>query len=163
MTTNSTKRACGGCTLCCFTYDVRDDGKQITRSFDWCTHCDIGLGCKIHETTQPSVCAQWLCAWRDGLGSDDERPDKTGVVPEWRYTRQGKTLVLIGSTSDSLESDYARNLTKTYAKRRVPIIHMHPDGRKYFVYEQDVLVDADVAMSAKREKVGILFVDTTAS
>lgn len=52
-------RSCAGCTMCCKLLDIPELQKPALR---WCTHCDIGTGCKIYET-RPAPCAAFACAY----------------------------------------------------------------------------------------------------
>lgn len=53
-------RDCGACNLCCKYFEVKDTTKQ----YEWCEHCNISVGCKIHET-KPKQCKDFDCMWRD--------------------------------------------------------------------------------------------------
>lgn len=77
-------RACAGCTACCFTHGVGEINKY---EFSDCTNCEVGVGCKIYAS-RPRACGQFHCLWLTGdVGTDEERPDKLGIVCSPIYTR----------------------------------------------------------------------------
>jgi hypothetical protein len=74
--------ACGTCTACCRIFSISELNKPAGK---WCTHCDIGKGCRIYKD-RPVTCVTFKCLW---LYSQDEgndpfpeelRPDKCKVV-----------------------------------------------------------------------------------
>lgn len=156
----STRRACGGCTSCCFTHDVSTSDELFKEPNEWCTHCAVGHGCGIYENGRLLVCKNWQCAWLEGMGTESERPDKTRVVIDWKYTRFGKTFVMAGTTPEALFSDYARRLTVEHAKRRIPVLHAHTDGRKQLVFTEGAVLKTSTRQNAERQGIEIVFVST---
>lgn len=73
-------RSCGGCTACCFTHSVARDGRPVTPMFEWCGHCEQGVGCSIYAE-RPYSCSVYRCAWllQKELG-EDKRPDRWGII-----------------------------------------------------------------------------------
>ena len=70
-------RSCEGCTLCCKLIAVREFDKP--RGV-WCTHCDIGRGCKIHGT-HPDNCRSFLCSYLLNPALDERwKPAKSKLV-----------------------------------------------------------------------------------
>lgn len=72
-------RACNGCTACCFTHGVEELNKPV---LSLCSQCDAGTGCRIY-TSRPPSCAGFLCGWREGMGEEEDRPDKIGISWSW--------------------------------------------------------------------------------
>jgi len=70
------KRSCGRCTMCCYVFEV---AAVPTRGYEWCKHCAVGVGCRIYAA-RPPECASFYCLWRMGFGTDEDRPDRHGVV-----------------------------------------------------------------------------------
>lgn len=76
-------RTCGECTVCCTYLKIRGLDKPgltpcgflIEPSPDGHT----GKGCSVY-TTKPDVCSGYRCAWLDGHGEEDDRPDKSGML-----------------------------------------------------------------------------------
>lgn len=85
-----TNRECGECIVCCV-YPTVDDPSFSKPPM---THCEnLSLpgpvekdtvfytgascrNCKIHSS-QPKVCREYLCSWRQGYGDEGDRPDKS--------------------------------------------------------------------------------------
>lgn len=139
-----TRRSCGECTLCCFTHGVKSEGEILTRFYEWCRHCHIGAGCAIYAD-RPLACARWKCAWLEGEGAEDDRPDKTSIVLTWKYTRLKKTLSMAASTPEALNSEYGQRVAREYAKTGYPVLREDVAGRKELVVARGFpLTDADV-------------------
>lgn len=68
-------RACGGCTLCCTALAVPELNKPNGVP---CVHL-TPEGCGIYED-RPESCRVFQCAWLQGAGPRDTRPDRTGGV-----------------------------------------------------------------------------------
>ena len=75
-------RSCGECTACCKTHWIESLKKP---SGKWCGNCTPGKGCTIYAT-RPGECVEYTCAWLDGVGTEDQRPDKVGVVIDCMWT-----------------------------------------------------------------------------
>lgn len=68
-------RSCGDCQACCTVMGVTELAKP---QGERCRHLEVG-GCGIYGS-RPESCRDFHCLWRMGLGHQDERPDKTGLV-----------------------------------------------------------------------------------
>jgi len=100
-------RSCGECTTCCNTTAVLALNKP---EHQWCTHCDIGKGCKIYET-RPSGCKDFYCDWLKGVGEEDQRPDKTGIVAfRAGNVKSGGLYCIAEMEHGQLDTPYARRL-----------------------------------------------------
>mgnify|MGYP001572042826 CR=1 FL=1 len=69
-------RECGGCTACCFAFDVKELGKP---SGTICQNARPGMGCGIYET-RCETCHMFRCVWLNGFGRHMERPDRVGYL-----------------------------------------------------------------------------------
>ena len=70
-------RPCDGCTMCCKVMGIAALNKP--RGI-WCTHCQRGVGCRIHEK-RPEECRSFACLWLvDGRLGPEWRPDKSRLV-----------------------------------------------------------------------------------
>ncbi len=70
-------RSCGGCTMCCKLLHIEALDKPRSQ---WCTHCDIGAGCKIYEE-RPSECRDFHCGFlTDANFGDHWRPARSKMV-----------------------------------------------------------------------------------
>ena len=87
-------RSCGECDLCCIVHGV----PGTTEAGERCPLMRSGTVSVLHpdgETThhpqrgcmmytgRPRMCATWFCAWLLGLGTEDDRPDRIGVIPDF--------------------------------------------------------------------------------
>ena len=68
------KRECGSCNFCCKLVPIPALKKD---SNEWCSHCDIGVGCKIYKD-RPLDCQAFSCAYAMGMTSEKFKPDKVG-------------------------------------------------------------------------------------
>ena len=93
-------RECGDCDLCCTVAGVpgctvAGERCQFLKSgtvtlikpvigeggVDFKTTYHPKKGCSIYDK-RPRMCRTWFCGWRLGIGDDDDRPDKTGIIPD---------------------------------------------------------------------------------
>jgi hypothetical protein len=84
------QRACGSCSLCCRVLGVAELDKPEGA---WCQHCTKSAGCAIFgQAERPLPCRTWTCAWLDGAGTPDDRPDRSGwIVDEHQQTADDGT------------------------------------------------------------------------
>lgn len=52
-------RSCGSCTLCCKVLSIDELQKPQGK---WCTHCNVGKGCKVYEE-RPTECSSFHCGY----------------------------------------------------------------------------------------------------
>lgn len=69
-------RPCGECSACCTTLEVP---AAQTKVGETCQHVAPGCGCSIYAS-RPKDCREYACAWKLGLGSQEQRPDKVGFT-----------------------------------------------------------------------------------
>lgn len=84
---------CGSCTACCRVYAIPALDK---RAGDWCTHCDVGVGCRIYAD-RPPACHDFKCLW---LQSQERENPAERLAPELRPDRC--KVVLCPSTNPSI-------------------------------------------------------------
>lgn len=71
------EKQCGKCNLCCKLMVIPDLDKPNNV---WCTHCEIGKGCRIYET-RPQMCRDFYCHYiMDRALGDDWHPARTHFV-----------------------------------------------------------------------------------
>ena len=94
-------RQCGDCTACCFTPEIRAINKKTQ---EWCPDCEIGIGCKRYDS-RPHDCRRFCCLWLYGHGTEDDRPDKLGIVQYAEINSFGDRQVTVTEyTSGALRS-----------------------------------------------------------
>ena len=71
---NLKRRECGDCNLCCKLTSI-DFMEPRKPSYQWCKHCDIGVGCKIYKT-RPQGCKDFLCLYLGGV--TNLKPNRCG-------------------------------------------------------------------------------------
>jgi hypothetical protein len=70
-------RSCGSCTMCCKVLGITELAKPVGK---WCSHCDIGKGCKIYDV-RPQECQTFHCLWlTDNRLADHWKPDRSRMV-----------------------------------------------------------------------------------
>jgi hypothetical protein len=78
----SLTRQCGSCSMCC-TVPLVDEGTFYKAPYTKCKHqgqSETG-SCGIFNTDErPNTCKKFDCAWRRGFGTDEDRPDKSGLM-----------------------------------------------------------------------------------
>ena len=93
-------RQCGGCDVCCFVGGVPELPKEPHAR---CPH--QGGGCGIHASeNRPKVCGAFQCAWLRGIGPDDARPDKVGVMFSINRTERGNIGFAVETAPDALRT-----------------------------------------------------------
>ena len=70
------ERECGSCTLCCKLLGVDEISKP---QGEWCSHCNIGVGCKIYRD-RPNECKNFTCMWIAELLPLEMKPNEVGAV-----------------------------------------------------------------------------------
>jgi hypothetical protein len=80
-------RSCDGCTLCCRVLEAVTLEKPMGVL---CAQCDVGKGCRIHET-RPEECRNYHCGWLiDGSLGDEWRPETAHIIIT--YDLEGRRL-----------------------------------------------------------------------
>ena len=75
---HGTERSCGTCVECCTAAGVDETAKPAGVR---CPALRLGKpGCGVHGTPQqPESCVSFRCLWLQGVGANDQRPDRVGV------------------------------------------------------------------------------------
>ena len=108
------KRECGDCNLCCKLPGMKFM-KPPKPSYQWCNHCDIGVGCKIYKT-RPQNCKDFICLYLGGL--TNLKPNRCGFfIYQERKDSKDKKILTIMSEEHILD-------------KVVDAILNDPDGRK---------------------------------
>lgn len=71
------ERRCGECRACCQVLAI----PEIDKPFDtMCRHAGPGPGCCTIYDSRPKPCKEYLCLWKLGAGTLEQRPDQIGLV-----------------------------------------------------------------------------------
>lgn len=110
--TSPLRRSCGPCYVCCVGLGIDELKKRANQS---CRHLTGENGpekrCGIYAE-RPHACVQYSCGWRDGLGNDDERPDKVGFfVTSYEGEEKGQLRATIAITDPALAALLAASIS----------------------------------------------------
>jgi hypothetical protein len=80
--------------MCCRIFGIPELGKPRHR---WCSHCDIGIGCKIYDQ-RPASCREFVCGYLVDAGVPEHwKPSKSRMV--LTSEDNGRRLVIHVDTS----------------------------------------------------------------
>jgi len=103
---------CGSCTLCCRIARVPELNKPVDT---WCKHCDIGKGCKIHES-RPDSCRNFECLWYTNEDwPADLQPSECKVM----FERLEGTDVIVAQSSRGYENAWQKPLVQRFIRMMV--------------------------------------------
>jgi hypothetical protein len=127
-------RECGECRACCVVYHI--DGLEY-ESPRWvpCHHL-CAAGCGIYDD-RPQGCRAFRCAWLKGWGTDDERPDRLGVIVERLEARPRigveEKILATELAPDSAQDPRAREALRTLkTELRVVLVKHKAKGFENF-------------------------------
>ncbi len=117
------KRDCGECDVCCVLPSMEDIGFQKEQRTN-CIHLDTSKEthkCTIYED-RPGCCSEFFCSWITGIGEEEDRPDKNGILTFAAEFNGGFWCVIVEDEPNALMTtgrEMAIKLTNLYT---VPII-----------------------------------------
>jgi hypothetical protein len=125
-------RSCGSCNACCKVFLVPEVGKT---DGNWCQHCVVGSGCAIYQS-RPFACREFACAWLNGLGDDNLRPDRFGVMIDTRDIELDNGRVvgfihLFEMKEGSLSTAYIQQLIKDNMDQGFVVVCHFESGNTY--------------------------------
>ena len=111
---------CGSCTACCRVFAIPEFKKPAGK---WCTHCAIGVGCKVYAE-RPMMCIEYQCMWLQSqerianpasrLGPE-LRPDRCKVV----FSPTTNPNIIAAITMPGMENAYRSGAAAALIKRLV--------------------------------------------
>lgn len=138
-----------------------DDGELFKKPFTNCKYQTERKGCLIHAMVGfPKLCSGYLCGWRKGIGSEEDRPDKRGVVLDSRPTILGTAPVLF-VTEKARDSAYVREVTERYVHEHIPVFHVYADGTQNVFLEKGSSVDITTLLLLKGICSTIVYLETS--
>lgn len=148
-------RECGECTACCFTHPVADLEKPAGQL---CQHCEVGRRCGIY-TQRPPNCRDYQCQWLMGVGSEECRPDRTGVVLDFvrRQTESSlnqvfdKLATMWEAREKALETAEFLEATMVALKDGIHVIHVYLSGRIVLFLPRGEKLPADDSKILKQD------------
>lgn len=129
-------RPCGECSACCTTLEVP---AVQTKVGEKCQHQREGGGCSIYAS-RPKDCREYACAWKIGIGSPEQRPDKMGFTitaghnslvlhPAWLVHELWKGAAFTPEALDLLQSLVGPNIVIIMRDARAINRILFPDRR----------------------------------
>ncbi len=132
MTSYIEGRSCAGCTMCCKLLSIEVLNKPRQR---WCTHCDIGVGCKIYDE-RPEECRTFTCGYLADVGIGEHWKPAVSKMVVSLATNAKRIVVYVDSDRPDAwrkEPYYTdlRNWSKAAAQNRGELLVSQ--GRDMFV------------------------------
>ena len=148
-------RSCGGCTACCKTHEIRELEKPEGR---WCAHCEIGKGCRIYAE-KPKGCAAFECMWLQGVGKEEDRPDRSRVVMDSLDFGDGVLVLMLFEVSPGgFRTKLAQGKEEWALRRRIPVYRVTASGDRVIVIPMGAPDGEDVVelFRAKYPKIQVI-------
>lgn len=129
---------------------------------DWqpCVHHARGKNwiegsCRVYEN-RPESCANYRCAWLDGWGDWQDRPDRLGVIFSLMFSEElGGTYMLAHELwTDALESESAKRFVRERIGRMV-VFQIVGDGMRKLIGGPAALVAAVMRTAALRGELTV--------
>ena len=116
--TKSLVRKCGDCSACCYVLKVQnvaphtdgEDNRELKvfdkAEYTRCVHQKPrGTNCCRIYKERPQACSTFACGWLKGLGTQNDRPDKVGVVFTLEQTALGPTLLGLETQKNATKNE----------------------------------------------------------
>ncbi|MEM9883228.1 MAG: hypothetical protein AAF800_09960 [Planctomycetota bacterium] len=118
-------RACGSCTACCHSLVIEELHKP---AFADCAHaCPHGGGCKAYHD-RPASCRGFRCLWLDGHLTEDDRPDRLGVIFTTTHDdRVGVHPLVVEARPGAAQQPAVRRAVERL-RDRAPVLVLTPAG-----------------------------------
>lgn len=114
-------RQCGDCDTCCTVMNVdATDLPEIGALKPAGTKCSMlkteGSGCSVYER-RPTVCRIWSCVWRMGGFSEDEHPQKIGIMLAGDNVNGLNVMYAYEAREGAFDTDEARAFFFKYSEK----------------------------------------------
>lgn len=126
----NSSRTCGDCTACCRTHKVPEIKKETGQLCRFCS----GKGCGIYSK-RPRSCQDFKCQWLIGFGEEEDRPDKSGRVLDFRKGKPwGRLLMIWEAGEGQFPNPNIWLMTREILNRGWLVVHIPLSGtRKLFL------------------------------
>ena len=116
-----TARTCGECAVCCIDVRIEPLDKPAREP---CRNLGPGhVSCTVHGTNaQPKVCKAFLCAWIQGAGGEDDRPDKIGVMVTVQQIENGTFALALEHKPGAVLATGQPMITAVATSTKLPVI-----------------------------------------
>jgi len=122
----SPPRECGRCTACCTAVAVLELNKAPGQP---CPKLRAGRpGCGVYAD-RPSSCCTFKCGWLLGFGTDNDRPDRSGIVFHEHQVGGGTPYVIASEmVAGAARRPWAASVIKTAREAGRPVLLLAPGG-----------------------------------
>jgi hypothetical protein len=83
------KRPCQDCSACCDQFEIKEIEKEAGCACPFAKNGACGI---YAEPTRPVACQTYTCLWVMGYGRKKDRPDRSGVIVDFREGMAGLGL-----------------------------------------------------------------------
>jgi hypothetical protein len=113
-------RSCGSCSVCCTHVAIAQLDKPARVP---CNHLEDGKGCQIYSSPErPEVCHGFLCAWIQGLGAHDDRPDTIGVMLSIQQVDDGRFALALEIEHGAVVGKASSMIAEVATQTKLPVI-----------------------------------------
>lgn len=126
LATHTQSRSCGACEACCYVAEV----KEGIVNKPACQKCPFqGNGCTIFgKPERPQVCIDFQCGWLRGVGDDQDRPDKSGIMVSVNQI-EGKNWIIAMDLVKNAHKTTGRNIIQAMLDQyQLPVIIVDYDN-----------------------------------
>ncbi len=135
-------RSCGSCTACC-THLAIDSTELQKAQHEECAHL-VDKRCDVYAT-RPGLCRTFRCAWLEGVGNAEARPDRSGALLFVAGGTDGKPfLSSIACREGALDEGTAVRAALNELGYAMTVIMVHRDGRKQAIHPMAPMQTIDV-------------------
>lgn len=137
---------CGGCTLCCKLLDIVELAKPANQ---WCSHCEVGKGCRIYET-RPGPCRDFECLWLESQRErrplpPELRPDHCKMMFTFAQNRRDVLGYCDPSAPEAWKHPSLLRLLHVLAGQGLRVVF--GTGRGYFAVDRDRVRPAELSQA----------------
>lgn len=122
----TTTRECGSCEECCFVAEVKEGIIQKNA----CQKCPFQQnGCKIFgKPERPKVCIDFQCGWLRGAGTEEDRPDKSGIMVSVNKIEDSTWIVAMDLKKNAHRTTGKNIVIDMLNKYKLPVIVVDHDN-----------------------------------
>ena len=129
-------RRCAQCDACCVAVAVEEIAKPEQERCDHQTSTGKP-GCAIYDE-RPLSCRVWSCAWLQGFGTSNDRPDKLGLIFDAIETIGGPTIQAREVWAGAFYGNRAAGHLMRFSER-MPVVLMRRDGGRGLIGPPEVV------------------------
>ena len=108
-------RTCSSCDVCCVVAAVPEIDKPPLEPCPLLRPSPDGCCSVVGESGRPSICRSFRCAWLEGVGTDDDRPDRIGAMFSVNRTERGRIGLALESEPEAILNE-ARDMAVAFVR-----------------------------------------------